>query len=48
MWNRLNIIGRIKPVSGNYRGSYLTMLSKSGFEFGIDSLLTYASGVLAD
>lgn len=39
VWENLEVISEQIPVDGNKGGSYLTMLSKGGFVFGIINII---------
>ena len=39
VWENLKVISEQFPVAGNKGGSYLTMLSKGGFVFGIINII---------
>ena len=39
VWENLKVISEQFPVEGNKGGSYLTMLSKGGFVFGIINII---------
>ena len=39
VWENLRVVSEQFPVAGNKGGSYLTMLSKGGFVFGIINII---------
>ena len=39
VWENLRVLSERYPVEGNHGGSYLTMLSKGGFVFGIINIV---------
>lgn len=48
VWENLSAISEVKPVEDNYDGSYLTMLSQSGFIFGIINVVGNFGTVFVD
>lgn len=48
VWQNLRTYARAVPVSGNKEGSYMTMYSKGGLEFGVLSLVSSFGNVWAD
>ena len=39
VWERLNVVSKIAPVTGNREGSFLTMYSEGGLSFGIINII---------
>lgn len=48
VWRNLGIFGNAVPVKGNKDGSYLTILSRGGFEFAVLNFISSFGNVWAD
>lgn len=48
MYRRLQFVSSVEPVDGNRDGSFLTMLSRNGFYFGVINLVVNFSTVFID
>eukprot|EP00250_Pteridium_aquilinum_P011531 c20130_g1_i1 orf=235-2172(+) len=48
VWENLGTYARAAPVSGNKGGSFMTMFSRGGLEFGIVSMISSFGNVWAD
>lgn len=48
VWQNLGTYARAHPVPGNKGGSYMTMFSRGGFEFGVVSTISSFGNVWAD
>ncbi|MCO5555417.1 hypothetical protein L7F22_008963 [Adiantum nelumboides] len=48
VWQNLGTYAKAAPVSGNKGGSYMTMFSRGGFEFGVVSTISSFGNVWAD
>ncbi|CAL5222256.1 g4593 [Coccomyxa viridis] len=48
VWNNLNTVAAASPVAGNQGGSYMTIMSSGGLQFGILEIVSSFGNVWAD